>query len=113
MIEILKTDFSFVDERGKLFQLVHGNIAQVNYVESVPGGHYHKLNKETFYIISGEVIVTASLGNETEQMTFHTGDMFAIDINIMHSFDYKAFTRMIVMYDKGIELSDGEKDIYS
>ncbi len=117
MIEILKPDFEFNDDRGKLMQLLHGEIAQVNYVESNPaslrGGHYHKLNKETFFIIDGEVTVTVKKDGKEETYTFKSGDMFSIDKNVIHSFDYKKHTTLIVTYDKGVELPDGKKDIYS
>lgn len=117
MIEILKPDFEFNDERGKLLQLLHGEIAQVNYVESKPsslrGGHYHKINKETFFIIDGEVEVTLRKDNEEKTLTFKSGDMFSIEKNVVHSFNYKKLTTLIVVYDKGVELPDGEKDIYS
>lgn len=117
MIEILKPDFEFNDDRGKLLQLIHGDIAQVNYVESKPsslrGGHYHKLNKETFYIIDGEVDVTLKKDGNEKSCSFRSGDMFSIEKNVIHSFDYKKFTTLIVTYDKGVELPDGTKDIYS
>lgn len=116
MIEILKPDFQFNDERGKLMQLLHGDISQVNYVESNPsslrGGHYHKFNKETFFIIDGEVEVTVKKDGSKETHFFKSGDMFSIDKNTVHSFDYKKFTTLIVTYDKGVELPDGTKDIY-
>ena len=117
MIEILKPDFEFNDDRGKLLQLLHGEIAQVNYVESNPsslrGGHYHKLNKETFFVIDGEVNVTVKKDGNEENYSFKTGDMFSIEKNVVHSFDYKKFTTLIVTYDKGVEMPDGTKDIYS
>lgn len=117
MIEILKPDFEFNDDRGKLLQLLHGEIAQVNYVESNPsslrGGHYHKLNKETFFVIDGEVNVTVKKDGNEENYSFKTGDMFSIEKNVVHSFDYKKLTTLIVTYDKGVELPDGTKDIYS
>lgn len=117
MIEILKPDFEFCDERGKLLQLLHGECAQVNYVESNPsslrGGHYHKLNKETFFIIDGEVDVTLRKYGNEKKYSFRSGDMFSIEKNVIHSFDYKKFTSLIVVYDKGVELPDGTKDIYS
>jgi mannose-6-phosphate isomerase-like protein (cupin superfamily) len=117
MINILKPDFEFHDERGTLFQLIHGNCNQVNYVESQPnsvrGGHYHKLNKEIFYVIEGVFTVTAELNGNRETMSFKTGDMFSIDAYVIHSFEYKEFSRLIVMYDKGIELPNSQKDIYN
>ncbi len=116
MIEILKPDFEFNDERGKLMQLLHGEIAQINYVESYPssvrGGHYHKLNKEIFFIIDGEVDVTVKKDGKEENYSFKSGDMFSIEKDVVHSFDYKKFTTLIVAYDKGVESADGAKDIY-
>lgn len=117
MIEILKPDFSFEDNRGKLFQLMHGGCNQVNYVESkadvIRGGHYHKLNREIFYVIEGEFDVTAKRGNESETKSFSSGDFFAIDKGIFHSFYYKKDTKLIVAYDVGVESDNGEKDIYT
>lgn len=116
MLKILKPDFEFNDDRGKLMQLLHGECGQVNYVESKPssvrGGHYHKLNKETFFIINGEVDVTVKKDGNEETYHFKSGDMFSIDKNVIHCFDYKKFTTLIVVYDKGVELPDGTKDIY-
>lgn len=117
MIKILTPDFSFEDERGSLRQLLHGNCGQVNYVESLPGslrgGHYHKLNKEIFYVIDGEFDVTVENGRQSETYSFKKGDMFEIDRLVKHSFCYKNFTRLIVVYDVGVELPDGGKDIYN
>ena len=116
MLEILKPDFEFNDKRGRLMQLMHGDCAQVNFVESKPssirGGHYHKLNRETFFIISGEVEVTVKKDGATKTHLFTSGDMFAIPKNVIHYFDYKKETSLIVVYDKGIENPDGTKDIY-
>ena len=116
MLEILKPDFEFNDERGRLLQLMHGDCAQVNFVTSVPssmrGGHFHKLNKETFYIIDGEVEVTVKRDGRKEAYLFRSGDMFAISKNVIHYFDYKKESSLIVVYDKGIESPDGTKDIY-
>ena len=116
MLEILKPDFEFNDERGRLMQLMHGDCAQVNFVESKPssirGGHYHKLNRETFFIISGEVEVTVKKDGEIRTHIFTDGDMFAIPKNVIHYFDYKKETSLIVVYDKGVENPDGTKDIY-
>ena len=64
-------------------------------------------------IIDGEVDVTVKkVGNE-ETHSFKSGDMFSIEKNVIHSFDYKKFTTLIVTYDKGVELPDDTKDIYS
>ena len=50
LIEFIKPDFEFADDRGALTQLVHGGWNQVNYITSVAGAfrgdHYHLQNKE-------------------------------------------------------------------
>ncbi len=116
MLEILKPDFEFNDERGRLMQLIHGDCAQVNFVTSKPsslrGGHYHKQNREIFFIIDGEVEVTVKKDGKEEAYLFRSGDMFAINKNVIHYFDYKKESSLIVVYDKGVENSDGTKDIY-
>ena len=116
MLEILKPDFEFNDERGRLMQLIHGDCAQVNFVTSKPsslrGGHYHKQNREIFFIIDGEVEVTVKKDGRKEAYHFSSGDMFAINKNVIHYFDYKKESSLIVVYDKGVENSDGTKDIY-
>lgn len=117
MIEILKPDFCFEDNRGKLLQLIHNDCKQVNYVESsagvTRGGHYHKRNKEIFYVIEGEFDVTVTYSGESETKTFRDGDFFAIDKGLFHSFYYKKDTKLIVAYSIGVELENGEKDIYA
>ena len=51
LIEILKPDFVFEDERGKLTQLVHDGYRQMNIIFSkkdvLRGNHYHKENRRT------------------------------------------------------------------
>ena len=63
LINILKPDFTFNDDRGTLVQLVHEGYSQMNVVTSKKGvfrgGHYHKINREVFYIISGHFKFTA------------------------------------------------------
>lgn len=115
MITVLKPDFEFGDDRGLLVQLVHDGYRQVNMCFSKGGtqrgGHYHAVNKETFYIVDGEVRITLSDKKTTETYTFKKGEMFAVEKNIVHSLDFRTDTTMIVMYDNGVELSDGTKDI--
>ena len=45
LIEFIKPDFDFTDDRGSLTQLVHKGWNQVNYITSVGGAfrgnHYH------------------------------------------------------------------------
>lgn len=115
IIKRLKPDFFFSDDRGTLTQIVSGGYNQVNAVTSkkgaVRGGHYHKENTETFYVISGEVSVTASLGGECESDVFTDGDMFSIPPFTVHSMSFLKDTVLVVMYDGCVEKSDGTKDI--
>lgn len=117
LIEILKPDFEFEDDRGSLKQLVHDGWKQFNVItsksDSIRGGHYHKLNKEAFYIVSGRVKVILSANMDSEEHMFKAGDMFAINKNILHSFEFFEETLLVSMYDLGVELVDGMKDIYT
>ena len=57
LIEFVKPDFTYQNEAGCLNQLVHDGWKQINAItsvaESTRGGHYHKFNKEQFFIIDG------------------------------------------------------------
>ncbi len=115
MITIEKPDFEFSDERGLLVQLVHDGYKQVNMcfskADTQRGGHFHALNRETFYVVSGEVQITAKKDADEQTLTFRTGDMFTVEKNVLHSLFYPVDTYLIVMYDSGVELPDGTKDI--
>lgn len=117
MIKILTPFFSYEDERGLLVQLLEHGAGQINVVKScagcVRGGHYHKLNKELFYIIYGEVKLVLKVNDKVETFCFHSGDMFEIMANVVHDFTYLQGTCLIAMYDHGVILPDGTKDIYS
>lgn len=116
LIKKITPDFVFNDERGSLAQLVHGGYEQVNAVFTKKGSvrgnmHYHKNSNEVFYIISGSINITAVCGGSEETAHFECGDMFMIEKNVMHTFDYPEDTCMVVLYDKCIENPDGTKDI--
>lgn len=118
LLEIIKPDFMFEDERGLLAQITHEPFGQVNAVFTKKGAvrgnlHYHKTTKEAFFIISGQVDVFLSLGQQQEKHTFKTGDMFIIHENVKHTFDYKEDTYLVALYTSCVELEDGTKDIVS
>lgn len=112
MLQILKTDFDFKDERGSFTQLVHEGYRQINVIFSkkgvVRGGHYHKLNQEAFFVINGSLEVTVN----QEKFVFSSGDFFAIEAMDMHSFKFLEDSVLVSMYSVGVELPDGGKDIY-
>jgi len=115
MIEILKPEFEFKDERGELQQLVHEGYNQFNFVRSYAGTfrgrHCHKLNRETFYVVEGSLEFAARKDGLEERHTFVKGDMFTIDKGIYHDFNFLSDTILIAMYDKGVVLENGEMDI--
>lgn len=116
MVEVLEPNFKFSDERGSLTQLVREGYRQVNIITSkagiIRGGHYHKLNREAFYIIKGSLDLIVSRDDINKKYHFSKGEMFAISPLTAHAFDFPEDTIMISMYDKGVEMENGEKDIY-
>lgn len=117
MIRILKVDFEFEDDRGKLIQLVREGFSQFNIIFSKAGvsrgNHYHKENQEAFYVISGQFVLTAEKEGKTERYTFSQGDMFLVPPFVKHSFFYETDTLLASMYSNGVERSDGTKDIFT
>lgn len=117
LIEIIEPSFVFTDDRGTLVQLVRDGYKQFNIITSkenvLRGNHYHKLNKEAFYIIDGEFELHVEKEGVSEDYTFRSGDMFAIPPYVMHSFNFTKSTVLASMYDLGVELADGSKDIYN
>ncbi len=117
LMQIVKPDFEFFDERGKIIQLIHKGFSQVNVITSHPGAsrgrHYHKQNCEVFYFSYGKCrVIAETKDGEQEERIFSAGDMFMIDPYIMHSFEYLEETMVISMYSRGVELDNGEMDSY-
>lgn len=117
MIEIMTPDFIFEDDRGCLIQLVRKGFNQINVIKSkagvIRGGHSHNLNEEAFYIINGKLKLDLKKENQEESYQFNSGDMFKIKKNVSHSFEFLEDTLLVSMYDMGVELPNGEKDIIS
>lgn len=115
--EVKSVDFKHYDNRGHLYQLVHGGYQQINILESnkgvIRGKHYHKISKEAFFIVRGAVKVTLGIGNDHEEVCFGEGDFFEIKPYVMHSFYFIEDCIMVVMYDIPVDNSNGEMDIYS
>lgn len=117
LVQILKPNFHFEDERGYLVQLVREGYRQVNVVFSKEGSergnHLHRRNTETFYVISGQLSLRVAQGCEKESYEFVAGDMFMISPGVLHSFSYLKDTLLVSMYSFGVELPNGGKDIYT
>ncbi len=118
LIEILKPDFIFEDQRGTLTQITHESFAQTNAVFTKAGQvrgdyHYHRFSKEIFFIISGEIKLHIKANDKYETRHFKTGDMFLIPENVKHRFDFLQDTYLVAFYTNRVELENGEKDIIS
>lgn len=115
MFEVLSPDFTHKDDRGELIQLVHEGYKQVNVIYSkggtVRGGHYHQENREAFYVVRGACEVQFAKEGQTESQVFRTGAFFQIEPEVGHSFRYLEDTILVGLYDKGVELENGKKDI--
>lgn len=111
MYKMIVPDFVNEDERGKLVQLVHDGWRQVNVVMSAGGttrgGHYHKNNREAFYIVSGSCDVTLEMDGEKQTARFTAGDFFAIEPYTVHTFRYLKDTLLVGLYDNGVDSAGG------
>lgn len=116
LYDMLKADFYFENEKGRLLQLVHKDYSQVNVLTSFAGsergGHYHKETEEAFFIIEGTMELLLYRGDEREKATFHKNDFFVIHPYVVHEMKFPEDCMMIALYTKPVERADGTKDIY-
>ena len=116
LIEKMKVDFEYKDDRGTLTQLIHKGYSQVNVITSkggiFRGGHYHELNTEAYYVIQGSCKVKAYRDGKETVEVFSAGDFFRIGPYITHDFYYLEDSVLITMYSLGVELEDGKMDSY-
>lgn len=118
MVEFIKPEFEFSDDRGSLYQLYSKGWNQVNvsYTKGgvIRGGHYHKKNKEVFFVVSGECKIELEDVNngEKKDFTVKDGDMFVLYPFAKHTFNYVKDTIMVAAYDIGFILDDGTKDVF-
>ena len=117
LVEFLTPDFEFVNENGLLVQLVDNGWKQVNVILSksgkVRGGHYHKYNKEAFYVVSGEFKLTVWNTDCMEEYVMKPKDFFLINEYAYHRFEYKEDTILLSMYNNGVVLGNENKDIWN
>ncbi len=118
MIDILVPDFNFQDERGTICQLASKGWNQINVVVTKAGSrrgrmHYHERNIEAFYIVSGKIDYRCRSieSGAVERRTFVAGDFWSVQPHIGHDFYFLEDTIHISMYDLGVDLSDGTRDI--
>ena len=117
MITFLEPDFSFADERGFLVQLCRDGWKQINVSGSSAGtrrgGHYHKNNREAFFVVEGRIDMELERQGERRTCSAGRGEFFVIDPYVAHTFFYPVNTVTVAMYDKGVENPDGSKDIHA
>ena len=116
LIEILTPDFTFEDARGVITQICSGGYNQVNAVFTKKGAvrgnmHYHRENKEAFFVISGKIELTVKYEGKTEEYIFSAGDMFLVPELVRHTFNYLEDTYLVGLYSGCVEKPDGTKDI--
>lgn len=116
MTRIIKPNFEFKDERGVLRELTRGSWEQLNEYErkkgSIAGNHYHKLMKEFFYIVDGEVLV--KLRNvdtgRGEEFVAKKGDSFVVHPYETHALKFSKDSVFITLLSKTFDSSN--PDIY-
>lgn len=117
LVNILAPEFDLENEKGRLTQLVSGGWNQYNVITSlegcVRGNHYHKINKEAFYIIKGKIHLILEMDGKKEDYIFKEQDMFMILPYQNHIFEYLEETILVSMYDIGVEMDGGKMDIYT
>ena len=102
MIEFIKPDFSFADERGALTQLCREGWKQINVTSSKAG-----------VFRGGEIEIQLTKDGREETVTVKEGDFFVLKPYAVHSFKFRQDTLMVALYDKGVEEAGGQKDIYA
>lgn len=117
LVTIMKPNFIHDDQRGTLIQLVREGYRQFNVVTThagvFRGGHYHKINKEAFFVIAGEFRLLLDKDDIHEEYIFKSGDMFEIEPYVLHGFEYIKESTLVAMYDIGVSLADGGMDSYT
>ena len=113
----LTPDFVLENEKGLFVQLVHGGWNQVNVLKSPGGsrrgGHYHKINREAFFVISGRLRLVLEQEDGRSEEEFGENDFFLVRPYQRHSFEFLEDTVMVSLYDLGVEREDGSKDIFN
>lgn len=102
-----KPTFEFEDRRGILREVIRrDNYRQLNEVRRHKGQnhglHYHKINEELFYIISGKVkveIINVETKEKTEFIAKET-EGFIVEPYEVHNFIYLEDTIFIVLHSR-------------
>jgi dTDP-4-dehydrorhamnose 3,5-epimerase-like enzyme len=111
-----KPEFAFEDARGNFKQLFSDGWKQINIInsesKSFRGGHYHKVNKEFFYVTKGSFELKLQNNGQNSIFLIEQDDFFEIHINTIHDFYFLEKTIIVSGYDKGVVSEEG-KDIFN
>lgn len=117
LLNKIKVDFDFEDNRGRLTQIVHDGYKQINVLINnaniTRGGHFHKVSTECFYVVRGSVNIKVKKDDIEEEYTFNENDLFEIPPYVIHSMYFPEECILVALYDRPIESEDGTKDIYA
>ena len=112
-----KPTFEFKDENGILREVIRrGNYKQLNeairYKGRGSGGHYHKIDEELFYVMTGKVQVKVFNIKTKEKIEFVAGpaEGFIIEPYELHDFFYLEDTMMTVLHS--LPFDKDSPDIY-
>jgi dTDP-4-dehydrorhamnose 3,5-epimerase-like enzyme len=115
LISFIEPEFRHADDRGCLLQLVSQGWKQVNVIRSskgsIRGGHYHKENKELFYVVCGSFRLVLDRGKEHFEQRITEGMMFIVHADVVHTFEYLEDAIIVACYDHGVNLRHGQ-DIF-
>ena len=113
-IELLKEEYQALVKQNQNyngFWTEFPEIVKIRNVNSeqknIAGVKVSILTGIDFDIENAKTVIT----EEKEEYEIKAGDFFVIYPKVIHSFDYTDATTLISLYDKGVELSDGTKDI--
>ncbi len=114
MIEFIDSYFNYKDERGSISGIINKNLwEEINLITSEKGakrgGHYHKLTKELFFILQGEIEVITQKINSDNKLGEKTinivkkDDIFLIEPYVVHYFNILEDSKWINVLTKKID----------
>ena len=108
----LTPEFTHSDSRRTISQMLTEPIAQVNtyFIKkgSTLGNHYHKVTKEYFFVIEGELYMDIQpLGEkETKGSVLSTGDFFLVEPLEVHKVEAITDVRLMTLLTKAFTEED-------
>ena len=105
---ILEPYRQFADARGRMLGVVNeGQWEEINFVETaqgeVRGGHYHRVTRELFLILSGEIRVRLVVDGRESFHDFGPGATFVIEPGEAHWFEARTACTWINVLSQRID----------